>query len=82
MSNPGENCSSACVTRDHTSFGECVRAKCIAAMWTGGTRPSFGQVKRFSRENQAFRDAVADGLKPQAVSFGAVNKAYDAASRG
>jgi len=78
----GEHCSASCPTQDHGSWGECVRAKSIAAMWTGGTRPSFGEVKRFSRENQAFRDAVKDGLKPQAVSFGAVNRAYDAASRG
>jgi len=78
----GEHCSASCTTRDHNSWGECVKAKCVAAMWTGGSRPSFGEVKRFSRENQAFRDAVKDGLKPQAVSFNAVNRAYDAASRG
>lgn len=78
----GEHCSASCTTRDHKSFGECVKAKNIAAMWTGGSRPSFGEVKRFSRENQAFRDAVKDGLKPQAVSFNAVNRAYDVASRG
>jgi len=78
----GEHCSASCATQDHESWGACIRAKSIAAMWTGGTRPSFGQVKRFSRENQAYRDAVKDGLKPQAVSFNAVNRAYDAASRG
>ena len=78
----GEHCSASCTTRDHRSWGDCQRAKNVAAMWTGGTRPSFGEVKRFSRENQAYRDAVKDGLKPGAVSFGAVNKAYDVASRG
>ena len=78
----GEHCSSTCVTRDHTSFGACIRAKALGAIWLGGDGPSFGEVKRFSRENQAYRDAIKSGLKPQAVSFNAVNKAYDAASRG
>ena len=76
----GEHCSSTCVTRDHTSFGACIRAKALGAIWLGGGGPSFGEVKRFSRENQAYRDAIKSGLKPQAVSFGAVNRAYDAAS--
>ncbi len=27
MNEPGENCSASCETRDHATYGECLRAK-------------------------------------------------------
>lgn len=41
----GENCSSTCPTKNHETFGECIRAKRIAAQWLGGTGPSYGDQK-------------------------------------
>lgn len=78
----GDNCSASCRTRDHESWGECVRAKEVNQMWLGGTGPSLGDQRRFDRENQNFRNAVRDGLNPAGVSNRAVNAAYDAASKG
>lgn len=78
----GEHCTSTCTTRDHDSFGECVRAKNVRAMWLGGTGPSMGDQRRFDRTNQDFRKAVADGLSPAGVSDSAIHAAYDAAERG
>lgn len=78
----GEHCTSTCETRDHNSFGECVRAKNVRQMWLGGTGPSMTDQRRFDRTNQDFRKAVADGLQPAGVSNGAIRAAYEAAERG
>lgn len=78
----GEHCSSACLTRDHNSWGECVRAKNVHDMWLGGTQTSYGREKAFNRTNDNFVKAVNDGLNPAAVSDAAIHAAYDQAEKG
>ncbi|PVU81306.1 hypothetical protein DDP54_15495 (plasmid) [Cellulomonas sp. WB94] len=78
----GEHCTSSCRTRDHESFGECVRSKRVNAMWLGGEQPSATDQKRFDRTNQEFRQAVKDGLNPTSVSDRAIHAAYEQASGG
>lgn len=78
----GENCSSACPTQDHLTFGECCRSKNIKSMWLGGTGPSATDQRQFERTNQEFRNAVQAGLNPAAVSDRAIHQAYDDASKG
>jgi hypothetical protein len=75
-------CRSGCPDQNHATWGECARSAHVAVQWLGGTGPSFSEEKRFSRENAAYRDAVKDGLNPEGVSFAAVNKAYENASKG
>lgn len=76
-------CTSGCATQDHTSWGECMRAKslriayCNSAAGSDATRQ-----KRFDAENARYRDAVSAGLNPTSVRESAVNAAYDAASKG
>lgn len=72
-------CSSTCKTKDHSSWGECVRAKNVTAQWLGGTGPSQSEQKAFDRENQRFEDATKAGLSPQGVGHKAIDAAYRAA---
>ena len=76
------SCRTGCPAQNHGSWGECARAANIRSMYLGGTTSSWGDEKRFRRENENFRQAVADGLQPAAVSNRAVNRAYDAAAAG
>lgn len=78
----GENCSAGCLTKDCDSYGACLRNKSIRHGALGGTRPSRGEQKRWDKENEAYRQAVKDGLQPARVSYAAVNAAYEAAERG
>lgn len=71
----GENCSASCLTRDHGSWGECVRAKGLSAQWLGGTGASYGDQRRFAAENRELRDVVRAG---GSIST-ALNKGFDAA---
>lgn len=74
-------CRTGCPTPgSHRSWGECARAANVAVQWLGGTSASFGDEKRFTRENEAYASAVKDGLDPVDVSHSAVNRAYEEAS--
>lgn len=73
----GESCSSSCPTRDHASWGECVRAKGLKAQWLGGTGSSYGDEKRFAAENRELRQVVRAG---GSIST-ALNKGFDTAYR-
>lgn len=75
-------CSAGCKTRDHRTYGECLRSKSIRHHALGGTQHSRSQQRKFERENEMYRQAVKDGLQPARVSEEAVNAAYEAAARG
>ena len=75
-------CSSGCPTPGaHRSWGECVRSKGASVFGLESTGNDFTAIRRFDRENEAFRDAVKEGLNPESVSFAAIDKAKAAADQ-
>lgn len=73
-------CSSGCPSPgSHATWGECVRSKRSAVMGLESTAGDYTSNKRMHRENAAYRDAVAEGLQPQAPTFEAVDRARKAA---
>lgn len=82
---PGEHCSSSCLTKDHLSFGECVRSKNVGDYRLGGYRDGGRDStydRAFQHETDRYGQAVKDGLKPEAVTNAAVTAAYAAAEKG
>lgn len=75
-------CASSCKTRDHESYGACLRQQGIAAQWLGGVQSSYGEQKRFDAETQRYRAVVRDGLRPDAPTNAAVDRALRAAEKG
>lgn len=75
-------CTSSCPTQDHASFGECCRAKNIRTHALGGTGHTRTDQKRFEATNDAYRQAVKEGLQPANVSMPAIRAAYESASGG
>lgn len=73
----GENCSSGCHTKDHLSWGECVRAKDTRSMCLGGTTPSFSEERRFRQDTERYRQVVKAGGSLST----AMNKGVDVALR-
>ncbi len=63
----GINCSSSCKTKDHYTFGECLKAKSVGAI---GYKISKGRddLNRSDRELSAFRDAVNQGVMPDGTT--------------
>lgn len=73
---PGEHCTSGCRTRDHNSYGECLRDKSVGNIMLGGYRSdSHSRQRAFERETETYRDIVKRG---GSIST-AVNKGVDAA---
>lgn len=79
---PGDNCRSGCATRDHTSFGDCLKA---ANLRIGYCRSAAGwdatREKAFQRENERYAQALRDGLQPNGVLNAQIDRAYRAAEQ-
>jgi hypothetical protein len=62
-SSAGANCSSACVTKDHASWGECVRSKGLQV--SPAVSDSYGsRQKAWDKELNNYESAVRQGLSP------------------
>jgi hypothetical protein len=70
-------CTSGCPTPGaHSSWGECIRAKNTVVMGLESTGTGgFTANQKMHRENTAYRNAVAEGLQPQAPTYAAIDKA-------
>lgn len=61
----GEKCSSSCPTRDHDSFGACLRAKGVKVAYcnsAGGM--DYTAQKNWDRNLADYKDARAEGIQP------------------
>jgi hypothetical protein len=72
----GENCTSACISRDHASWGECVKAK---GLRIGYANSAGGQdltaQKKFDKNLDAYRAARAQGIQPAGTDRASVDRA-------
>lgn len=67
-------CASSCkAPGSHESYGACLRAKGLAVMGLESTGNDYTANQKMHRENSAYRDAVAEGLQPQAPTQAAVD---------
>lgn len=76
QSNPrlkrGLRCTSACVTRDHRTWGECMRAKSLQV------KPNLsntGASRRHERELDAYRSARSQGIQPAGTTMDKIESA-------
>ena len=65
-------CSTACLTKDHKTWGECVRSK---GLHIGPNLLGVTENKRGERELQAYRDAKAQGINPDGTTMAKVEEA-------
>lgn len=66
------NCSSGCLTRNHKTFGECMRAKNL------NLNPNLANTNKTistERELQAYRDARRQGVRPDGTTMAKVEQA-------
>jgi hypothetical protein len=60
----GDNCSTGCQTKNHETFGECIKAKTVSCH-DGASRAS---AKNWDGELNAYRDARAQGIEPDGTT--------------
>lgn len=59
----GKRCSASCITRDHRTFGECMRSKSIQL--SPHVNGEYGKKqKRWDKDLDHYERAVGDGLNP------------------
>lgn len=74
----GARCSSACLTKDHRTFGECMRSKNL------NLKPNLsntGATKAWDAELQGYRDARAQGIQPAGTTRAKVQEAVEISNR-
>lgn len=75
----GVNCSSSCLTKDHKSFGECVRGKGLQL--SPAVNDAYGRrQKSWDRELDSYESAVRQGLEPAGTKQHHVDAAFKEAS--
>lgn len=69
-------CSSSCLTRDHQSWGDCVRSKGIKThVETPGTGYDPAKNKAWDRRIDSYRAARAEGIQPAGTSKSQIDAA-------
>ena len=68
----GARCASTCTTRDHRTWGECVRAKGVQV---NPNLMHVGAQKKMDSELQNYRDARRQGVQPASVTQKAIDQA-------
>ncbi len=73
------NCTSSCKTKDHNSYGECLRSNTPMFVGVSPTKTGWDQdkVKKDEREIQSYWDATRQGIEPRSTR----KKDIDAAVR-
>lgn len=72
------NCSTGCLTQDHATWGECVRAKNTRVGWAASASGmDLTREKKWQRELDAYRSARAEGIQPGGTTMKKINEARD-----
>ena len=73
------SCASSCQTKDHRSYGACLRSKNLATVGLETTGPSFGmsRQKEFEKETNLYGDTVAQGIQPDSTQTKDIRAALD-----
>ena len=63
------NCTSSCKTKDHASYGECLRSNTPMFVGVSPTRTGWDQdkVKKDEKEIQSYWDATRQGIEPRST---------------
>lgn len=71
------SCRSGCPTRNHSSWGECLRASNIQMNSGDAASNKMMTNKKWDGELQAYRDARAQGIQPAGTSMAKVRQAIE-----
>lgn len=76
-------CTAACPTKDHSSYGACLRSKRLSVTGLESTSPSFTREseRKWNAELDAYASARKEGLQPQGTSMTQVDAAKRAADQ-
>ncbi len=75
-------CTSNCPTKDHKTWGECMRAKNLrVAYCQSAAGRDYSSQKKWDRDLQAYRDVRKEGIQPEGTTRGHVEMAKKISDR-
>lgn len=77
----GANCSSGCRTKDHKSWGECVRSKNAKVAYAGIGGGDATAQKRWDQELDMYRAARSEGIEPTGTTMPKIRAALEASDK-
>jgi hypothetical protein len=77
----GKNCTTGCKTKDHLTWGECMRAKNAAIAYCGIAGGDATAQKRWDNELSAYRDARKEGIQPTGTTMPKIEAALRASDK-
>ena len=75
------NCTTGCRTKDHATWGECMRAKHAIVAYSGIGGGDATAQKHWDRELDAYREARAQGIQPTGTTMPKIQAALDASDK-
>lgn len=82
MAKLGLMCSTGCSTRDHGSWGECIRAKNAGIAYANSANGSdYTAQKKWDAELDAYRAARAEGIQPDGTTMPKIRAALEASDK-
>lgn len=75
------SCRSGCPTKDHGSWGECLRASNIQMNPGDAASGKPMTNKKWDAELQAYRDARAQGIQPAGTSMAKIKQAVEISNK-
>lgn len=79
----GENCTSACPTKDHESWGECVRSKGLRIGWAASAKGIDATTeKKWNKNLDEYESLVRQGVQPRNTWPSGVHEAKVQAEKG
>ena len=77
----GDKCRTGCPTRDHSSWGECLRASNLKVAYCGiGGGDATGQ-RKWDNELKEYRAATAQGIRPASTKTKDIRAAVEASNK-
>lgn len=75
------NCSSSCLSKDHSTWGECIRAKGLQL--SPAVNEAYGTKQRaWDKDLDHYEKAVNNGVQPEGTQRWQVDKALKEADNG
>lgn len=79
----GDNCSASCLTKDHATWGECVRDKGLKISWAASAKGlDKTREKKWDKNLDEYQSLVRQGVQPRNTWPSGVKEARDRAEKG
>lgn len=77
-------CSSGCLTKNHSSFGECMRSKNLKVAYCRSAtneRNDFTAEKTWTRELESYASVRKQGIQPDTTKMSDIRRAEDLSNK-